>query len=65
MERIFVLPNGVQASIRTTDPRYNCSSLPELREDVPVVFHVSSTEGLKRVICRFIDLPKGEREEVC
>jgi hypothetical protein len=36
-----------------------------VRKDVPVVFHVASTEALKRVICRFIDLPAEEREGFC
>jgi len=64
MERTFLLPNGVQAGVTTTEPP---SHSPTVRfgKDMPVLFHVSNAEAQKRVICRFGELTKEEREGIC
>jgi hypothetical protein len=39
---------------------------PSLRQGyMPVLFHVSNAEAFKRVICRFGELTKKEREGIC
>jgi len=63
MERTFLLPNGVQAGVRTT-PVANYSTV-RFGKDVSVLFHVSNAEALNRVICRFGELTKEEREGIC
>ena len=64
MERTFLLPNGVQAGVTTTEPP---SHSPTVRfgKDVPVLFYVANAEALNRVICHFGELTKKEHEEIC
>jgi hypothetical protein len=49
MERTFLLPNGVQAGVTTTEPP---SRSPTVRfgKDVPVLFYVSNAEALRRLM---------------
>jgi hypothetical protein len=61
MEATFMLPNGVQAGVRTV----LSSSGLRFGKDVPVLFHVSNPEALKRVICRFGEVTKEQRERRC
>jgi hypothetical protein len=63
MEMTFMLPNGVQAGVRTVSPS-NSFAL-RFGKDVPVLFHVSNAEAFKRVLCRFGELTKAEREGIC
>jgi hypothetical protein len=64
MERTFMLPNGVQAGVTT---RELPSHSPTVRfgKDVSVLFHVSTAEAIKKVLCRFGELTKEEREGIC
>jgi hypothetical protein len=63
MEMTFMLPNGVQAGVRTVLPS-NSSAL-RFGKDVPVLFHVSDAEAFKRVLCRFGELTREQREGIC
>jgi hypothetical protein len=64
MERTFLLPNGVQAAVTTTEPP---SHSPTVRfgKDVPVLFYVSNAEAINKVLCRFGALTNEEREGIC
>ena len=64
MERTFLLPNGVQAGVRTTTPGADSSTV-RFGKDLPVLFHVSNAETFKRILCRFGELTKEEREGIC
>jgi hypothetical protein len=64
MERTFMLPNGIQAGVTTTEPPSRSHPV-RFGKDVPVRFYVSNAEALKRVICRFGELTKEEREGIC
>jgi hypothetical protein len=64
MERTFMLPNGVQAGVTTTEPPSHSHPV-RFGKDIPVRFYVSNAEALKRVICRFGELTKEEREGIC
>jgi hypothetical protein len=59
-----MLPNGVQAGVTTTE---SPSHSPPVRfgKDVPVLFYVSNAEIIKKVLCRFGELTKEEREGIC
>ena len=63
MEMTFMLRNGVQAGVRTALP--STSSALRLGKNMPVLFHVSNAEAFKRVLYRFGELTKEEREEIC
>ena len=63
MEMTFMLPNGVQAGVRTVLP--SDSSTLCFGKDLPVLFHVSNAEAFKRVVCRFGKLSKEERDGIC
>jgi hypothetical protein len=64
MERTFLLPNGVQAGVTTTEPPSH-SPIVRFGKDVPVLFYASNAEALNRVICHFGELTKEEREGIC
>ena len=47
-------------------PTKPSSPSPTVRiEDMPVLFHVSNAEASKKVIGRFAELTKEEREGIC
>jgi hypothetical protein len=64
VERTFMLPNGIQAGVTTTEPPSHSHPV-RFGKDVPIRFYVSNVEALRRVICRFGELTKEEREEIC
>ena len=64
MERTFLLPNGIQAGVRTTTPVSNSSTV-RFGKDVPILFYVSNAEATKKVLCRFAELSREEREGIC
>jgi hypothetical protein len=64
MEKTFMLPNGVQAAVMTTEPPAHATTV-RFGKDVPVLFYVSNAEAIKRVICRFAELSREEREGIC
>ena len=64
MEWTLLLPNGVQAGVRTTASPSQSLTV-RFGKDVPILFYVSNADAVKRVICRFGELTKEEREGIC